>query len=337
MRRATNLWSPIISFANLLAAARTASLGKRATASVARFLERLEPEAVRLQFELATGVWRPSRGHHFTILDPKPRVITVVPFRDQVVQHALIRHLEPVFERRMIFDSYACRRGKGTHAALRRARGFVRRHRHFLKLDVRSFFASVRHDVVMETLVRVLKDRRVLALCECILSGPPEEPSDGVGLPLGSLTSQWFANMVLDRLDHHVKEVLRVHAYVRYMDDLVLAADGKAELHDAHASIGAFLRDRLSLALKDEVTMLAPVTEGLPFLGWRIFRGTVRLRPENLRRYFWRLRFARWQFETGRRTGESYRRSAASVFELLRQGNTLNLRRSFCERHRLEM
>jgi RNA-directed DNA polymerase len=172
VRRAGNLWPEVVSFRGLLAAADRAARGKRTAASVARFLERAEPEALALQRELRGGVWRPGRGARFTIRDPKTREITVVPFRDQVVHHALIAPLEPVFERRMIADSYACRRGKGAHAALRRARGFVRRFGWFLKLDVRSFFASLEHGVVRESLGRIVKDRRVLDLGATVLRRP---------------------------------------------------------------------------------------------------------------------------------------------------------------------
>jgi len=327
LRRAGNLWADVAAFSSLLAAAHRAALGKRTARSVARFQERAEPEVLRLQRELEAGTWRPGRAVTFEISDPKRRTITAVPFRDQVVHHALMGVLEPVFERRMVFDSYACRRGKGTHAALRRARRFVRRFAYFLKLDVKSFFASVPHAAVRETLARVVKDRRVLALCATILAGPRGDESRG--LPVGSLTSQWFANLLLDRLDHFVKEVLRIRGYVRYMDDFVLFADRRDRLRAAHGEVERFLADPLGLKLKPSATILAPATQGLPFLGWLVYRGTTRVRPQNLRRYRWRLRQRRRELAQGRRSAESYRRGVASVYELLRQGDTAALRRSW--------
>ena len=337
MRRANGLWPRIASFPALVAAAHEAARGKRATRTVATLLERVEPEALALERELRAGTWRPRPFSTFEVHDPKTRTITAVPFRDQVVHHALMAELAPRLERRMIDDSYACRRGKGTHAALRRAHGFVRRFGYFLKLDVRSFFASVDHGVVMETLGRATKDRAVLALCRTILAGPPERQATGVGLPIGALTSQWFANAVLDRLDHHVKEDLRIPGYLRYMDDMVLFSDHRAALADARDAVEAFLREHLHLVLKERATMLAPTTEGLPFLGWLLFRGTVRLRPANLRRSLWRLRLRRWELEQGRRSEESYRQGVASVFALLEHGNTLGLRRRLVEGHHLEL
>jgi hypothetical protein len=329
VRRAGGLWPQIAAFDALVAAAWRASRGKRTSAAAARFLERVEPECLALERELSDGSWRPSRATRFEILDPKPRTITAVPFRDQVVHHALIAALEPVFERRMIADSFACRRGKGTHAALRRARQFVRCHRYFLKLDVKSFFDSVRHDVAVETIARCMKDRRVVDLCRTILRGAPEEPDTGVGLSIGALTSQWFANLLLDRLDHFAKERLRVPGYVRYMDVFVLFDDDRDRLHAQHDEVRRFLAEHLCMRLKDKATILAPVSEGLPFLGWLVFRGTTRLRPENKRRYAWRLRYRHWQFVTGLRTEGSYLQAVASVHEHMRHGRTLGLRRAW--------
>jgi hypothetical protein len=335
VRRAGGLWSRITDFGTLLAAARRAARGKSSARSAARFLERVE--ALALQRELETGAWRPGRPQTFVVEDPKRRVVSAIPFRDQVVHHALISILQPVFERRMVFDSYACRVGKGQHGALGRARRLVRRFGFFLKMDIRSFFPSVRHSAVLETLSRVVKDRETLDLCATILRGPPGACPTDRGLPIGALTSQWFANLLLDRLDHHAKEVLRAPGYLRYMDDFVLFADSRDRLQEAHASVAAFLRERLHLEEKSAATILAPCTEGLPFLGWLIFPGTMRLRPENTRRFRRRLRLRRREMESGRRTSPSFRAAVASMFELLRQGATTGLRRRLREEVSMEM
>lgn len=328
MRRVGGLWSTLVSFQTLLAAAWRAARNKRQSASVAPFLERREFEVLRLERELGAGTWRPGRAHTFRILDPKPRTITALPFRDHVVHHALMTVLEPVFERRMVAHSYACRKQKGQHRALRHAQTLLRRHERFLVLDVERFFASLQHQVVLASLQRCVKDRRVLELCATILAGTPAAALSAPqrGLALGSLASQWFANLVLDRLDHHVLEVLRPGGYVRYMDDLVLFDDSRALLAEAEGEIGRFL-GTLGLMLKARATRHAPAHAGLPFLGWMVFRGTLRLRPENRRRYRWRLRVARRELARGWRSEESYRQAVRAVYELLRQGGTLALRR----------
>jgi len=334
MRRAANLWPDIVSFDALRRAALRAARGKRRVASVARFLADLEPEVLRLQRELSDGSWRPGQAYQFEIHDPKRRTITAAPFADRVVHHALIDRLEPVFDRRMLEHSFACRKGKGTHAALDHARRLLRRHDWFLKLDIERCFDSLDHEVVLGTLARVVKDRRVLALCATIVRGGPRTAGCGpgtarhVGLPIGNLTSQWFCNLVLDRLDHHVKEVLRLPGYVRYMDDFVLFAGDKPTLRAAHDAVASFLADTLRLRCKPTATILAPARHGLPFLGWNLHRGTTRLRPENLRRIRRRVKLRIWQQRIGRLDTDSFAACLRSVAEHLRHGSTLGLRRA---------
>ncbi|MFQ5515911.1 MAG: reverse transcriptase/maturase family protein, partial [Myxococcota bacterium] len=238
MRRVGQVFERITSFDNLMSACRMAARGKRDLRGVARFLERREHELLGLQRELQDETYRPGDVTSFLIQDPKERRITVAPFRDRVVHHALIDPLEACFDRRMIATSFACRRGKGQHRAIRHAQAEVRRYRYFLKLDIRRFFPSLRHEVVLETLGRILKDPRAMRLCGLIVASGG---ASGRGLPIGHLSSQWFANLVLDRLDHFVKEKLRAKGYLRYMDDFVLFADDRAWLREAQGEIGAYL------------------------------------------------------------------------------------------------
>ena len=323
MRRAQGLWPAVHSFEGLRRAAFRAARGKRQSRATAAFLERLEPEVLRLSRALAAHAWRPSRARSFVIHDPKRRTITAVPFRDRVVHHALLAPLQPVFERRMIADSFACRPGRGTHAAVRRAQRHLRRFGWSLRLDVASFFGTLHADVVLDTLTRIIKDPDVLRLCGAIL-GP-----GSIGVPIGSLTSQWFANVVLDRVDHLVKEELRIPGYVRYMDDFALFDDEPRRLRDAQTRIAAFLTAPLRLRLKDRATRLAPASEGLPFLGFAIHRGTIRLRPATLRRFRWRLRWLDRELRVGRVDAERHRRAVAAVFAHIAHADTLALRRSW--------
>ncbi len=327
MRRHGNLWDKIVSFENLTQAAGRAARGKRSVAGVARFLDRLEPEVLGLQRDLEQGLYVPGNAFQFEIRDPKVRTITAAPFRDRVVHHALIDPLEPLFDRRMVFESFACRRGKGTHAAIRHARRLVRKYDFFLKLDVRKCFDSIAHDVVMETMGRIVKDRKVLDLCETIVHKSGDTGQTGVGLPIGNLTSQWFANLVLNRLDHFVKEEMRIPGYVRYMDDFVLCSEDREELRHAKVEIKGFLRQSLRLELKDRATILAPARQGLPFLGWRIYRGTTRLRPGNFRRTRSRLKHRRWQHQLHLIDDSQLADAVRSVACHLEHGSTLNLRR----------
>ncbi|MGH9719177.1 MAG: reverse transcriptase domain-containing protein [Bryobacteraceae bacterium] len=209
MKRAGNLWPQLSSFANLLLAAERAAAGKRRRPDVAAFNLNLEPELAQLRRELLDGSYQPGPYRTFRVDDPKPRTISAAPFRDRVVHHALTQVLEPIFERRFSKDSFACRRGFGTHKALERAREGARRHRHVLKCDVRKYFASIDHEILKGLLARVVKCGETLDLAARIIDGsnPQEEviryyPGDDLftpyqrrrGLPLGNQTSQFFAN-----------------------------------------------------------------------------------------------------------------------------------------------
>ncbi len=290
MRRAGGLFERIVDFRNLVAAARRAARGKRDRPSVARFEFYLERELIALQEQLTAGTYSPGTFFTFEVRDPKRRAICAAPFRDRVVHHAVCDVLEPVFERRAIADSYACRQGKGTHAAIARAQAFARRYPFFVKCDVRRFFASVDHAVLRALLRRLFKEAPLLDLLNRIIAHAPPDAAPGRGLPIGNLTSQHFANLYLGELDHQLKDRLRVKGYLRYMDDFLLFADDKATLHLWLAEIRAFLAERLGLVLKEEVTLVAPVTAGIPFLGFRVYPGLIRLNQRTRRRFLHQVR-----------------------------------------------
>jgi RNA-directed DNA polymerase len=328
MRRISNLWPQILAFDNLLASAKKASKGKRQLASVASFLERLEPECLSLQRNFIDQTYQPGKPIEFKIFDPKERTISAAPFRDRVVHHAIMGPLEPVFERRMIFESFACRKNKGTHSALNHAHKQIRRYKHFLKMDIRKFFNSIDHQVIYETVKRVIKDGKTLGLLKTIIQSNGKHQ---VGLPIGNLTSQWLANLLLDRLDHFVKEKLRIPGYVRYMDDFVLFSNDKQQLKEAHKKVSEFLQETLLLKLKASATILGAAHHGLPFLGWRLSPGLRRLRPENLRRTQQRLKQRRWEYKIGIITEGKLADIERSMFEHLKSGNTYRLRLKLIE------
>lgn len=320
-------WREISSFSNLCRAARRAARNKRTTRSVARFLERLEPEALGLQDELERDAWRPSRPATFTIHDPKLRQISAAPFRDRVVHHALVDPLEPVFEAALVPETFACRRGKGNRAAIAHAQALVRRFPWFLKLDVAKCFESIDHAVVAGVLRGLGLDARAEKLCLRVLHGHDERA--GIGLPIGNLTSQWFANLVLAELDRFAVSLPVVEGYARYMDDFVLFGCSKAELRAAGVAVARFLREELRLELKQRATILAPSSQGLPFLGWRVHAGVLRVRRESLRHLRRRVRQKCWELRTGRIDGESWIATLRAVSAHLAQGDTLALRRSW--------
>jgi RNA-directed DNA polymerase len=332
MKRYGHLFEQVVAFDSLLLAARKAQRGKRDRASVAHFLFHLEPELLTLQDELCAGTYHMQPCRTFTIYEPKQRQICAAAFRDRVVQHAICHVLHPIFEACLIHDTYACRRGKGTHAAVRRAQQFARRLPYVLKCDVRKYYESVDHAVLKKLLRRKLKDQALLALLDRIIDHPIPGGTPGKGLPIGNLTSQYFANLYLGELDHLVKERLRLKGYVRYMDDVLVFAEEKPRLHVTLATLRAFLHDVLRLRLKEEAVRVAPVTQGVPFLGFRIFPGTVRLDGSKWARFRRRVRRREKAYRRGLVDETTLGRSVASMIGHVQHANLLAARRQFFHR-----
>ncbi len=286
-----DLFEHITAWDNLIAAWREARRGKRNRPEVRAFEHDLEANLINLHEHLLRGTWKPGEPRRFWVRDPKWREITAPPFPDRIVHHALVRVVEPLFERRFIHDSYACRRGKGTHLAVQRTQYFLRRAKrrwgdaaYIVKIDVKSYFASIDHDILLRRIARVVTCERTLALWRSALSG---YGFDGVGLPVGALTSQLAANILLDALDHRIKDDWGVREYVRYMDDMVLVASDKASAV------------RLLYAITDELAALGlrpnpksgywPLKRGVDFCGYRIW--TTHIRPRRRAIRTWKARF----------------------------------------------
>lgn len=314
-RSFNHLWEQVVSWDNLMLAWHRCRRHKRFKPEAARFAFEWESNLLTLQQELCAGVYQPGAYRHFRIQEPKPRLISAAPFRDRVVHHAVVGVLEPIFERRFIHDSYACRKGKGTHLALDRAQQFLRRHPFVLKTDIVKFFPCVDHDVLLETIARTVHDPRLMELIRTIIASGQGVldgerprvwfPGDDLfamlrpcGLPIGNLTSQFFANVLLDRIDHFVKEELRIPGYVRYADDLLLFADEKSILREALTATARRLA-QLRLRLHPEKTQIVPCASGIGFLGCRLAPTGRRLKCSAIRRFNRRLRLLRWRFAQG--------------------------------------
>jgi len=284
MKSFGGLWDRITSCENLESALGRAARGKHDRRRVQRFLGDAEKELIVLREELRDGTYRPGPYTQFGIRDPKPRTISCADFRDRVVHHAVCDVIGPLLERRMLAGSYACREGKGTHRAVLQAERYCRRFRYYLKVDVRKFFESVDHGILLGLLGRLFRERRLGDLLERIVRHPVPNGAAGKGLPIGNLTSQWFANLYLDGLDHRVKEEWHFRGYLRYMDDIVLWGDDKADLWWALAAIASWLQMQRQLELKDAATRVGPTNAGLAFLGLRVYPNALRLQRQRYRR-----------------------------------------------------
>lgn len=273
MKRAIKLFDQICDIQNLHEAYYKASKSKRLSAEVMIFNQNYEQNLEKLRCSLIEGCYKHGKYRQFTIIDPKERIISAAPFADRIVHHAIINVLEPIFERQFIFHTYACRSGKGTHAAARYAFKKAKSCKYFLKLDVRKYFDSINHSILKNFLCRIIKDSRCLALLFGVIdtycvNQNELNVSDKKGLPIGNLTSQFFANFYLSSLDHFVLEQLKPCGYVRYMDDIVVFENSKDRLKSIFAGIQDFCSENLKLLLKTPVFGLCK--NGVPFLGWNI-------------------------------------------------------------------
>ncbi len=281
MRRVGNLMPRILHFDNLCNAFLKAARGKQEKETVKAFREHLDERLEEIRMQLSDASFKFDHYHFFTIYDPKKRLICAAPFPARVVFHALMNVCEPVLERWQIHDSYACRKGKGTYKALERARFYAGKYQWFVKLDVRKFFDSINHEVLKQSLARLFKDSLLLRIfCDIIDS---HCSSHGQGLPMGNLTSQYFANHYMAMADHYAKEQLGAKAMVRYMDDILFFHDDKEELKRLATEYMAFLSGVLKLQLHPQV--MNRTVCGVPYLGYVVYKDKLRLNQRSRKRF----------------------------------------------------
>ena len=342
MKTYKNLYPEISSFANLEAAWHKARKGKRSKAAAARFEFNAEGELFQLQRELQAKTYQPGPYRSFLIYDPKKRKISAAPFRDRVVHHALCNVIEPIYERKFIYDSYANRVGKGTHRALDRAQNFAQNHRYVLKCDIETFFPAIDHTTLRAILWRHITCRDTRWLMDQIIdsgAGLLAEqyrqryfPGDDLlaalrprGLPIGNQTSQFWANVYLNPLDHFIKRELKCRAFCRYVDDFLLFHDDKQVLHAWRAALEEFLQG-LRLTIHPDKSVVFPVRCGIPFLGFQIFPDRRRLLKGNVRAFLRRFRVQRRALRRGDLRWEDVKPSLISWNAHADHGDTWRLR-----------
>ena len=268
MRRARHLFDRIAAFPHLARAFVGARRRKRPSAELLEFTHDLEPRLWAMRRALLAGPYPWGEYRQFWIRDPKPRLIRAAPFADRVLHHAIVDVLDPILRRGFIADSYACLPDRGVHRAVARFVQFARERRgagYVLQCDIKSYFASVDHHVLNALLARRVADRRLLELLRSLIEHGAEAP--GIGMPIGNLTSQMFANLYLDQLDHFVREDLRVRHYLRYMDDFILLVGSRDEAWARLADVETFVRERLCLRLNPRRVVVAPLASPRDVLG----------------------------------------------------------------------
>jgi retron-type reverse transcriptase len=316
------------------------------------YTDKLEENLIELQNQLIWHTYKVGRYNIFYVYEPKKRMIMSLQFKDRVAQHAIYTQLNPYFEKQFIFDSYACRVGKGTHRAVNRLHNWMKQTDrkpqkwYYLKLDISKYFYRVDHEILMDILKRKIADKELLDLLSIIINcedthfGLPlgadvgnvayDELLGEVGLPIGNLTSQMFANLYLNELDQFCKHKLKLKYYIRYMDDIIIMHHDKKFLERVKQEIAAFLEDNLRLQLNNK-TCIRPTSMGVEFVGFRIWSTHIKLRKKTAKKMKRRLKYLFGAYAAGEIDRETLERSIASYNGIMQHFNSNGLRQSLNE------
>ena len=324
MKREKDLYSQIFSFENLYVAYLKARQCKRYREDVIRFAQNLENEIFQIQEDLTNKTYHTGKYYEFYISDPKRRLISALPFGDRVVQHALVNIIEPVFDKIFIFDSYACRKNKGVHAGIKRLREYLKSISHSsycLKCDIYQYFHSINHDKLKDLIRRKIKCKDTLWLIDDII----DSKEGDVGIPIGNLTSQLFANIYLNPMDHFIKEILGCKYYMRYMDDWIVLHEEKSFLWGILNETQCFLDD--FHVKTNNKTSIFPVTDGIDFLGYRNWHNYRKLRKRNVQKNKRKFKKMKLLLRENKITQQKINQSLASFLGYIKWANSYRTRK----------
>lgn len=329
MKRVAITLDDIADLDNLARAAYRAALGKRTRPEVQRFFQHFDTHLARLGQAIRTGAVPAGRFRRLHIYDPKPRLIHAACFEDRILHHAVMHHAGPVLERLLTATTFACRRGMGHHAAVRRVQEYVQRFPWYAQIDIQHYFDSVDHARLYALLQHVFKGQELLALLWRLIDCFHVTP--GKGLPIGSLTSQYFANAYLASLDRYLLEDLGVLAQVRYMDDIIWWCDSRASARATLAQVCTYVTTQRLLTVKAS-TRLNRSAQGVSFCGYRITPRFLRLSRRRQRRYQ-QLRWA-WEqaYSAGRIDALMLQRAYDAVHAITLPADSLHWRRQHLQR-----
>jgi RNA-directed DNA polymerase len=329
MKTYKNFYEKIYSFGNLILAWRKARKGKTKKDYVIEFEANLIENLLQLQKELRNQTYFPQPLKTFILRDPKTRKISKSAFRDRVIHHALIIVIEPIFDKIFIYDSCANRKAKGNLFAIKRFEFFKRKitnnlktEAFCLKADIKHYFNEVNHEILIKIISRKIKDLSVINLIKRILENG--KVSDSIGMPLGNLTSQFFANVYLHELDYFVKHKLKTEYYIRYVDDFVLLHSSKEQLEIWKQEINEFLRKELKLDLHPEKSCISSLSKGIDFVGFRNFYYFKLLRKRNIKNMLMKVE----KYKEGEISKEKLLESFQGWNAYAKWGNVFKLRKS---------
>lgn len=358
MNKIKNLYPKIYDFENLFCAYKAGIRQKRDRPDVMAYTEKLEENLINLQNEFIWLTYKVGRYRMFFVYEPKKRLIMALDFKDRVAQHAIYRQLNPILDKQFIFDSYACRVGKGTHKAVARLQYWLCQTErkpekyYYLKLDISKYFYRIDHEILMDILRKKIADQPLLQILERIVNcedtkfGLPlgadigdvafDEMLADVGLPIGNLTSQMFANLYLDQLDQFCKHQLHLHYYIRYMDDVIILHQSKKHLERVKNQIADFLANELHLQLNNK-TCIRPTSMGAEFVGFRVWSTHVTLRKKTAKKMVKRLRYVFAAYHMGEIDRDAMDRTVASYRGILQHFNSHGMAQKLNDIYRQEV
>ena len=282
MKTHKNIYYKIYRWQNLLLAFSKARKGKTKKDYVKKFEENLIVNLQQLQFELMIQKYKPKPQKTFILRDPKTRKISKSDFRDRIIHHALCNVIEPIFQKSFIHDSCTNQKGKGTLFAIKRLDKFLKKvtrngktrgwfcnnqiKGYCLKADIKHYFEEVSHEILLNIIKRKIRDKNTIQLIAIILKN---HKNKNKGIPLGNLTSQFFANIYLNELDYYIKHKLKIKFYIRYVDDFIILNSEKRKLSPLKTRVKQFVKDKLKLKLHSQKSRITRLSSGIDFLGFR--------------------------------------------------------------------
>lgn len=320
VKKYKDLWQKIVQKENIELAYKKAKKGKSKYNAV-RYIEEHTEECLKdVHNLLETRTFTTSEYRTKIIKEPKEREIFILPFYpDRIVQHAIINILEPILVKMFIPESYACIEGRGIHKGSIKLMEYVRKNKYCLKMDIRKFYPSINHDILMRIIERKFGDKNLVWLLNDIVRSLPGETN----VPIGNLTSQWFGNLYMNELDKLIKHDLKIKCYLRYCDDFALFSNDKKQLNEAKFKIIEFLKTELKLNLSK--CDLFRTSQGVDFLGYRHFKDYILIRKSTVKRIRKRLERVRRAYLKGRMQHDKFRSIVASAYGWLKWANSYNL------------
>lgn len=342
MNTYTRLYQKVCSYSNLELAFRKARKRKTRKPYVIEFEKNMKDNLMLLRSELLLHAYKPLPLRDKIIKDPKTRRISISHFRDRIVHHAICNLIEPIFDKKFIADSFANRKGKGTLAAMERLDAFKNRvsksqtivqkfggnniRGFFFKGDIKKYFDTVSHERLMQIISKTIRDKELLFLIRKILKNH-NTVLEGRGMPLGNLTSQFFANVYLNELDQFVKHELKAKYYLRYVDDFVILSNSLIKLEEYKERIDSFLKEELLIELNHDKSKIKPLSRGIEFLGYRNYAYHKLLRMRNIRRAYKRLEEHKKEHAETRISYDKAYASIAGWLAYAKKANTYKLRK----------